>query len=131
MTPELKEKLDRLVEALYQNEYIDKYLYDRNSINWTDKGQAFMKEKFGELWNTYWPNYSHPDRIWLPYSSIERAMEQVKQGIVIDSSRDYWEYVKFKATEWEYDKGDQRYDLLIRILGLNDIDYIELDDLIL
>ena len=58
-------------------------------------------------------------------------MEQVKQGNVIDSPRDYWEYVNFKPTEWEYDKGDQRYDLLIRILGLNDIDYIELDDLVL
>ena len=131
MTPELKEKLDRFVEILYQNEYIDGSLYDTARINWTDKGEAFMKEKFGQLWSTSWPNFSHPEKIWLPYPNIEHAMEQVKQGTVIDSPRDYWEYVNFKATEWEYDKGNQRYDLLIKILGLNDIDYIELDDLVL
>ena len=131
MTPELKEKLDRFVEILYQNEYIDGSLYDRARINWTDKGEAFMKEKFGQLWSTSWPNYSHPDRVWLPYPNIERIMEEVKHGMVVDSSRDYWEYVNFKPTEWEYDKGNQRYDLLIKMLGLNDIDYIELDDLVL
>lgn len=131
MTPELEEKINRFVEILYQNEYIDKFHYNSETINWTDKGQAFMKEKFGQLWRTSWPNFSLPEKIWLPYPNIEHAMEQVKQGNVIDSPRDYWEYVNFKATEWEYDKGDQRYDLLLKILGLNDIDYIELDDLVL
>ena len=131
MTPELEEKINKFVEILYQNEYIDKFLYNRETINWSDKGQDFMKEKFGDLWSIYWPNYSHPDRVWLPYTNIEHAMEQVKQGNVINSSRDYWEYVNFKATAWEYDKGNQRYDLLLKILGLNDIDYIELDDLVL
>lgn len=131
MTPELEEKINRFVEILYQNDYINGYLYNTRKIDWTDKGEAFMKEKFGQLWRIGWPNYSHPDRVWLPYPNIEHAMEQVKQGNVIDSPRDYWEYVNFKATEWEYDKGDQRYDLLLKILGLNDIDYIELDDLVL
>lgn len=131
MTPELEEKINKLVEILYQNEYINEFRYNTRKIDWTDKGEAFMKEKFGQLWSTSWPNYSHPDRVWLPYPNIEHAMEQVKQGNVINSARDYWEYVNFKATEWEYDKGDQRYDLLLKILGLNDIDYIELDDLVL
>lgn len=83
------------------------------------------------MWNTFWPNCSHPGRVWLPYLNIEQAIEKIKQGITIDSPRDYWDYVKFDVDKWEYDNGDQRYDLFIRLLGLNDIDYIELDDLVL
>lgn len=131
MTPELEEKINNLVEILYQNEYIDGYLYNRRKIDWTDKGHDFMKEKFGDLWNTFWPNCSHPGRIWLPHITIKSAIEQIKHGTVIDSPRNYWDYVKFDVDKWEYDNGDQRYDLFIRLLGLNDIDYIELDDLIL
>ena len=45
MTPELEEKINNLVEILYQNEYIDGYLYNRRKIDWTDKGHDFMKKK--------------------------------------------------------------------------------------
>lgn len=131
MTPELEEKISRLVEILYQNEYINDAHYNTRKIDWTDKGEAFMKEKFGQLWRTSWPNFSQPEKIWLPHLSIERGIEKIKQGITIDSPRDYWEYVKFPAAKWEYDRGDQRYDLLIKLLGFNDVDYIELDDLVL
>lgn len=131
MDEEILQKVANLTNALYEAGYLDKNNFTEDKVFWSDKGQDFMKEKFGDLWSIYWPNYSRPDRVWLPYPNIEHAMEQVKQGNVIDSPRDYWEYVNFKATEWEYDKGDQRYDLLLKILGLNDIDYIELDDLVL
>jgi len=131
MDEEIQQKVANLTNALYEAGYLDKNNFTEDKVYWSDEGQAFMKEKFGDLWSTYWPNYSHPDRVWLPYPNIEQAMEKIKQGITIDSPRDYWEYVNFKATEWEYDKGDQRYDLLLKILGLNDIDYIELDDLVL
>ena len=67
MTLELEEKINNLVEILYQNEYIDGYLYNSRKIDWTDKGHDFMKKKFGDLWNTFWPNCSHPGRIWLPH----------------------------------------------------------------
>lgn len=131
MDEEIKQKVANLTNALYDAGYLDKNNFTEDKVFWSDEGQAFMKEKFGDLWSTFWSNYSHPDRVWLPYPSLEHAMDNIKQGATIDSPRDYWEYVKFMPTEWEYNKGDQRYDLLIRILGLNDTDYIELDDLVL
>lgn len=131
MDEEIQQKVANLTNALYDAGYLDKNNFTEDKVFWSDKGQDFMKEKFGDLWSIYWPNYSHPDRVWLPYLNIEQAMEQAKQGTVIDSPRDYWEYVNFKAAKWEYDKGNQRYDLLLKLLGLNDIDYIELDDLVL
>lgn len=131
MDEEIQQKVTSLTNALYDAGYIEDNKFTLYMINWTDKGHAFMKEKFGDLWSTSWPNYSHPDRLWLPRLNIERAIERIEQGTVIDSARDYWEYVKFPAAKWEYDRGDQRYDLLIKLLGFNDVDYIELDDLVL
>lgn len=131
MDEEIIQKVANLTNALYEAGYIDDNKFTLYMLNWTDKGQAFMKEKFGDLWSIHWPNYSHPDRVWLPHLSIERGIENIKQGITIDSPRDYWEYVKFPVAKWEYDRGDQRYDLLIKLLGFNDVDYIELDDLVL
>ena len=128
MTPELKEKLDRFVEILYQNEYIDKFRYDRESINWTDKGEAFMKEKFGQLWSTSWPNFSQPEKIWLPYVNIKNAMPDAFNNNVSRCARDYWEYSRFER--WN-EGDDKKLDLYLEYLQLDEVDYIELDDLVL
>lgn len=127
MTPELEEKINRFVEILYQNEYIDKFHYNSETINWTDKGQAFMKEKFGQLWRTSWPNFSQPEKIWLPYVNIKNVMPDAFNGNSV-SARDYWDYFYFHR----WDEGaDKRLDLYLEYLQLDEADYIELDDLIL
>lgn len=128
MTPELEEKINKFVEILYQNEYIDKFLYNRETINWTDKGQAFMKEKFGQLWRTSWPNFSQPEKIWLPYVSIKDVMPDAFDTNVSISARDYWDYARFDR--WN-EGNDKRLDIYLEYLQLDEVDYIELDDLIL
>lgn len=128
MTPELKEKIDRLVEILYQNEYIDGFLYNTRRIDWTDKGEAFMKEKFGQLWSTSWPNFSQPEKIWLPSVNIKNAMPDAFNNNVRRNARNYWEYSRFD----QWDEGDdKKLDLYIEYLQLDEVDYIDLDDLIL
>lgn len=128
MTPELEEKINKFVEILYQNEYIDKFLYNRETINWTDKGQAFMKEKFGQLWSTSWPNFSQPEKLWLPYVNIKNAMPDAFNRNVSRCARDYWDYTYFNR----WDEGaDKKLNMYIEYLQLDEVDYIELDDLIL
>lgn len=128
MTPELEEKINKFVEILYQNEYIDKFLYNREAINWTDKGQAFMKEKFGQLWSTSWPNFSQPEKLWLPYVNIKNAMPDAFNRNVSRCARDYWDYTYFNR----WDEGaDKKLNMYIEYLQLDEVDYIELDDLIL
>lgn len=128
MTPELEEKLNRFVEILYQNEYIDKFLYTRESINWTNKGRAFMKEKFGNLWSTSWLNFSQPEKLWLPYVNIKDVMSDAfNNNIRLDAS-DYWEYSRFAR----WNEGDDiKLDVYLEYLELDEVDYIELDDLLL
>lgn len=128
MTPELKEKIDKLVEILYQNDYINGYLYKTRKIDWTDKGEAFMKEKFGQLWSTSWPNFSQPEKIWLPYVNIKNAMPDAFNDNVRRNARDYWEYTRFER--WN-EGDDKKFDLYLEYLQLDEVDYIELDDLIL
>lgn len=128
MTPELKEKIDNLVEILYQYEYIDGVLYNRGKIDWTDKGEAFMKEKFGQLWSTSWPNFSQPEKFWLPHISLRNAMRDAFNTNVRRNSRDYWDYSYFDR--WN-EGDDKKLDLYIELLQLESVDYIELDDLLL
>lgn len=128
MTPELEEKISRLVEILYQNEYIDDAHYNTRKIDWTDKGEAFMKEKFGQLWRTAWPNFSQPEKIWLPYVNIKTVMPNAFNDNVHLDARNYWEYSRFER----WNEGDDiRLDMYLEYLELNEVDYIELDDLIL
>ena len=128
MTPELEEKISRLVEILYQNEYIDDAHYNTRKIDWTDKGEAFMKEKFGQLWRTAWPNFSQPEKIWLPYVNIKTVMSNAFNDNVHLDARNYWEYSRFER----WNEGDDiRLDMYLEYLELNEVDYIELDDLIL
>lgn len=128
MTPELEEKISRLVEILYQNEYIDDAHYNTRKIDWTDKGEAFMKEKFGQLWRTVWPNFSQPEKIWLPYVNIKTVMPNAFNDNVHLDARNYWEYSRFER--WN-EGDDKRLDMYLEYLELNEVDYIELDDLIL
>ena len=128
MTPELEEKISRLVEILYQNEYIDDAHYNTRKIDWTDKGEAFMKEKFGQLWRTTWPNFSQPEKIWLPYVNIKTVMPNAFNANVHLDARNYWEYFRFER--WN-EGDDKRLDMYLEYLELNEVDYIELDDLIL
>jgi len=128
MTPELEEKISRLVEILYQNEYIDDAHYNTRKIDWTDKGEAFMKEKFGQLWRTAWPNFSQPEKIWLPYVNIKNVMPNAFNDNVHLDARNYWEYSRFER--WN-EGDDKRLDMYLEYLELNEVDYIELDDLIL
>jgi hypothetical protein len=128
MTPELEEKISRLVEILYQNEYIDDAHYNTRKIDWTDKGEAFMKEKFGQLWRTAWPNFSQPEKIWLPYVNIKTVMPNAFNDNVHLDARNYWEYSRFER--WN-EGDDKRLDMYLEYLELNEVDYIELDDLIL
>ena len=128
MTSKLKEKIDRLVEILYQNEYIDGFLYNTRRIDWTDKGEAFMKEKFGQLWSTSWPNFSQSEKIWLPYTNIEHAMPDAFNNNVRRNARNYWEYSRFDR--WN-EGDDKKFDMYIEYLQLDEDDYIELDDLVL
>ena len=127
MTPEVEEKISKFVEILYQNEYIDKFLYNRDTINWTNKGQSFMTEKFGHLWSTSWPNFSQPEKIWLPYVNISTVMPNAFNNVRVDA-RDYWEYARF--ARWN-EGDDKRLDLYLEYLQLDEVDYIELDDLLL
>ncbi len=128
MTPELEEKISRLVEILYQNEYINDAHYNTRKIDWTDKGEAFMKEKFGQLWRTAWPNFSQPEKIWLPYVNIKTVMPNAFNDNVHLDARNYWEYSRFER--WN-EGDDKRLDMYLEYLELNEVDYIELDDLIL
>lgn len=128
MTPELEEKISRLVEILYQNEYIDESHYNTRKIDWTDKGEAFMKEKFGQLWRTAWPNFSQPEKIWLPYVNIKTVMPNAFNDNVHLDARNYWEYSRFER--WN-EGDDKRLDMYLEYLELNEVDYIELDDLVL
>lgn len=128
MTPELEEKISKLVEILYQNEYIDGFLYNTRKIDWTDKGEAFMKEKFGQLWSTSWPNFSQPEKIWLPYVNIKNAMPDAFNRNYSRCARDYWEYTRFDR--WN-EGDDKKFNLYLEYLQLDEVDYIELDDLIL
>ncbi|MBO7713418.1 MAG: hypothetical protein J6S85_07595 [Methanobrevibacter sp.] len=128
MTPELEEKISKLVEILYQNEYIDGFLYNTRKIDWTDKGEAFMKEKFGQLWSTSWPNFSQPEKIWLPYVNIKNAMPDAFNRNYSRYARDYWEYTRFDR--WN-EGDDKKFNLYLEYLQLDEVDYIELDDLIL
>jgi hypothetical protein len=128
MTPELEEKISRLVEILYQNEYINDTHYNTRKIDWTDKGEAFMKEKFGQLWRTAWPNFSQPEKIWLPYVNIKTVMPNAFNDNVHLDARNYWEYSRFER--WN-EGDDKRLDMYLEYLELNEVDYIELDDLIL
>jgi len=128
MTPELEEKISHLVEILYQNEYIDDAHYNTRKIDWTDKGEAFMKEKFGQLWRTAWPNFSQPEKIWLPYVNIKTVMPNAFNDNVHLDARNYWEYSRFER--WN-EGDDKRLDMYLEYLELNEVDYIELDDLIL
>ena len=128
MTPELEEKINKLVEILYQNEYINEFRYNTRKIDWTDKGEAFMKEKFGQLWRTAWPNFSQPEKIWLPYVNIKTVMPNAFNDNVHLDARNYWEYSRFER----WNEGDDiRLDMYLEYLELNEVDYIELDDLIL
>lgn len=128
MTPELEEKINKLVEILYQNEYINEFRYNTRKIDWTDKGEAFMKEKFGQLWSTSWPNFSQPEKIWLPYTNIEHAMPDAFNNNVRRNARNYWEYSRFDR--WN-EGDDKKFDMYIEYLQLDEDDYIELDDLVL
>jgi len=128
MTPGLKEKIDMFVDTLYQNEYINGVLYNRDRINWTDKGEAFMKEKFGQLWSTSWPNFSQTEKIWLPYLRIKDVMSDAFNTNVTINARDYWDYSYFDR--WN-GSDDQKLDLYLEYLQLDDIDYVELDDIVL
>lgn len=129
MTSKLKEKIDRLVEILYQNEYINEFRYNTRKIDWTDKGEAFMKEKFGQLWRIGWPNFSQPEKIWLPYVNIKTVMPNAFNDNVHLDARNYWEYSRFER--WN-EGDDKRLDMYLEYLQLDDaVDYIELDDLIL
>lgn len=129
MTPELEEKINRFVEILYQNDYINGYLYNTRKIDWTDKGEAFMKEKFGQLWRIGWPNFSQPEKIWLPYVNIKTVMPNAFNDNVHLDARNYWEYSRFER--WN-EGDDKRLDMYLEYLQLDDaVDYIELDDLIL
>lgn len=128
MTPELEEKINRFVEILYQNDYINGYLYKTRKIDWTDKGEAFMKEKFGQLWSTSWPNFSQPEKIWLLYVTIKTVMPDAFNNNVRVGARNYWEYTCFD----QWDEGaDKKLDMYLEYLQLDEVDYIELDDLIL
>lgn len=128
MTPELEEKISHLVEILYQNEYINDAHYNTRKIDWTDKGEAFMKEKFGQLWRTGWPNFSQPEKIWLPYVNIQTVMPNAFNNNVRLDARNYWEYSRFER--WN-EGDDKRLNLYLEYLQLDEADYIELDDLIL
>lgn len=128
MTPELEEKINRFVEILYQNDYINGYLYNTRKIDWTDKGEAFMKEKFGQLWQIGWPNFSQPEKIWLPYVNIKTVMPNAFNDNVHLDACNYWEYSRFER--WN-EGDDKRLDLYLEYLQLDEADYIELDDLIL
>ncbi len=130
MTPELEEKINRFVEILYQNDYINGYLYNTRKIDWTDKGEAFMKEKFGQLWRIGWPNFSQPEKIWLPYVNIKTVMPNAFNDNVHLDARNYWEYSRFER--WN-EGDDKRLDMYLEYLQLDDAeaDYIELDDLVL
>ena len=128
MTPEAEQKINWLVDTLYQNEYINEFHYDTCRINWTDKGQSFMKEKFGQLWSTSWPNFSQTEKIWLPYTRIKNVMPDAFNTDVSINAREYWDYSYFNR--WS-ESDDQKFDMYLEYLQLDDIDYVELDDIVL
>lgn len=131
MDEETKNKIGSLINSLYDNGYIDNNNFLNSKIDWTREGKIFMKEKWSDLWSVSWPNFSHPTKIWLPRTSAKNRLNDAREHSFNGCSRDYWEYVPYNY--WNSGDGEQRLDLLIEVLdlGLNDFDYIELDDLVL
>lgn len=131
MTDETKNKIANLINSLYDKGYIDNNNFQNSKIDWTRDGQLFMKEKWGELWNTNWPNCSQISKIWLPRLSAKEHLDAARDRRLSGYNRDYWEYVPYQY--WESGSGEERLNLLIEVLdlGLNDFDYIDLDDLVL
>lgn len=129
MTEETKSKITDLINSLYDAGYIENNDFLNSRINWTDDGQNFMKEKWGDLWSKEWPNCSHTDRIWLPRLAAKDRLNDAREHRFDNYARDYWEYAKYSY--WN-NEAEERLDLLIDVLELYQNDnYIDLDDIIL
>ena len=116
MNEEARQKFKELVEWLYDNGYVTTNNIDA-TVNFTEKGSQFMSDTFGVKWNKFaWTNFSDSTSIWLPYQGFE-----------------LWDYAW--TGDWERCKEeyDSRLDLFIKAIGagVDETDYIELDDIVL
>ena len=125
MNDETREKLQKLIDWLYNNNYID-----NNEIcmiiNYTDEGSKFLKNQLGDKWDMNWCNFCCDDNIWLPYPNVYNIGDELK-------AYDCWDYVYFSQWANAPKEYEQRLDLYIELIGADmaETDYIELDDIVL